>query len=93
MLADQLTGILKPDGALLGFFANTMPRDAPPLHEMRRRRRCDLYRPYPAARAPQVVLANRDIIRLFAGLRVSDSFLMKNNVRELLFRKPLYDTR
>ena len=33
------------------------------------------------------------IIRLFTGLRVSDSFLMKNNIREILFRKPSYETR
>ena len=45
------------------------------------------------ARARQAVLANRDIIRLFSGLRESDSFLMKNNDREILFRKPTYDTR
>ena len=31
---------------------------------------------------------NRDIIKLFSGLRVSDSFLLKNNQREILFRKP-----
>jgi len=94
-LADQLTRILKPDGALLGFFSNTMPRDAH-AHYTKYVVADDAnlkHRPYPAARAPQVVLANRDIIRLFAGLRVSESFLMKNNVRELLFRKPLYDTR
>ncbi len=30
----------------------------------------------------------RDIIRLFHGLRVSDSFLLQNNLREILFRKP-----
>jgi len=26
---------------------------------------------------------------LFSGLRVSDSFLMLNNLREILFRKPV----
>ena len=31
---------------------------------------------------------NRDIIRLFPTLRVSDSFLLQNNLREILFRKP-----
>jgi hypothetical protein len=94
-LADQLTRVLRPEGALLSFFSNTMPRDARAQYikyvvaddaNLK-------YRPYPATRAPQVVLANRDIIRLFSGLRVSDSFLMKNNVREMLFRKPSYETR
>jgi hypothetical protein len=31
---------------------------------------------------------NGDIIRLFRGLRVSDSFQLKSNVREMLFKKP-----
>jgi len=42
----------------------------------------------PAARGRLATLLNRDIIRLFAGLQVSDSFLLKNNLREILFRKP-----
>jgi hypothetical protein len=31
---------------------------------------------------------NGDIIKLFKDLRVTDSFLMKSQVREMLFRKP-----
>jgi len=31
---------------------------------------------------------NGDIIKLFKDLRVTDSFLMKSKVREMLFRKP-----
>ena len=46
------------------------------------------HRTYAAARGRQAILLNRDIIRLFSGLRVSDSFLLKNNLREILFRKP-----
>ena len=41
-----------------------------------------------AARSRQTILLNRDIIKLFPGLRVSDSFLLQNNLREILFRKP-----
>ena len=48
----------------------------------------DMRRPYAAARGRQAALLNRDIIKLFSGLRVSDSFLLKNNLREILFRKP-----
>ena len=47
-----------------------------------------MYRRYPAARGRQTIVLSRDIIRLFEGLRVADSFLLQNNVRELLFRKP-----
>ena len=44
--------------------------------------------PIPRRAPRQRSLLNRDIIKLFDGLRVTDSFLMKNNVREMLFRKP-----
>jgi hypothetical protein len=89
-LADQLTRVLRPEGALLGFFG-TASQNA------------DMYynkfivadegtnlraRAYPALRGRQSTLLNRDIIKLFSGLRVSDSFLLKNNQREILFRKP-----
>jgi hypothetical protein len=33
------------------------------------------------------VLQNRDIIRMFDGLTVADSFLLKSNTREMLLRK------
>jgi hypothetical protein len=38
------------------------------------------------------VLQNRDLNKMFEGLRVTESFLMKNSVREILFRKPAYLT-
>jgi hypothetical protein len=34
------------------------------------------------------VLQNRDIQRLFTGLDLFDSLLLKSGVREVLFRKP-----
>ena len=33
------------------------------------------------------VLLNRDIIKMFDGLIVSDSFLLKSNTREILLRR------
>jgi hypothetical protein len=89
-LAASLTRLLRPDGALLGFFSTAEGRGqfytkyvVVDDHNLR-------YRTYPAARPRQRSLLNRDIIKLFDGLRVTDSFLMKNNVREILFRKPAY---
>ena len=75
--------MLRPDGALLGFFG-TGAAERAPLHEVRSSstRQTLRHRPYPAARGAQAVLLNRDIIRLFDGLRVSDSFLLQNNLRE-----------
>jgi hypothetical protein len=87
-LATQLMRVLRPEGALLGFFGNAQTRDTRYtkyiiVDEVNLR-----YRSYQAARGRQTILPNRDIIRLFAGLRVSDSFLLQNNLREILFRKP-----
>jgi hypothetical protein len=87
-LAAELTRLLRPDGALLGFFGTAQPRDTRYtkfiiVDDVNLR-----HRPYQAARGRQAALLNRDIIRLFSGLRVSDSFLLQNNLREILFRKP-----
>ena len=87
-LADQLTRVLRPEGALLGFFGAT------PTAETRYTKYIIVdevtlkHRSYKAARGRQTTLLNRDIIKLFGGLRVSDSFLLKTNIREILFRKP-----
>jgi hypothetical protein len=86
-LATQLTRVLRPDGALLGFFGTAQSRDTRftkyiIVDEVNLK-----HRPYAASRSRQAVLLNRDIIRMFAGLRVSDSFLLQNNLREILFRK------
>ncbi len=91
-LADQLTRVLRPDGALLGFFG-TAPRNGDTVTFYNKFIVADeginlRARAYPALRGRQSSLLNRDIIKLFSGLRVSDSFLLKNNQREILFRKP-----
>jgi hypothetical protein len=86
-LATELTRVLRPEGALLGFFGTAQQRDAHytkyiVVDEVNLK-----HRAYEASRTRQAVLLNRDIIRLFQGLRVSDSFLLQNNMREILFRK------
>jgi hypothetical protein len=88
VIADELTRVLRPEGVLLGFFG------AAPAHDVRYTKHIIVdevklkHRSYPASRGRQTILLNRDIIRLFGGLRVSDSFLLKSNLREILFRKP-----
>jgi len=92
-LANQLMRVLKPEGALLAFFGTAAPRDA---HYTRYIIVDDVnlkHRSYPASQGRLATLANRDIIRLFDRLRVSDSFLLQNHMREILFRKPTYETR
>jgi hypothetical protein len=87
-LAAQLTRVLRPEGALLGFFGTAKPRDARYTKYIIVDEVNLKHRSYQAARGRQAILLNRDIIRLFGGLRVSDSFLLQNNLREILFRKP-----
>jgi hypothetical protein len=92
VLADTLMRLLKPEGALLGFFSTTDGRPQVYTKFMVVDDTTLRYRTYPSSRARQKVLQNRDINKLFEGLRVTESFLMKNSVREILFRKPAYLT-
>lgn len=92
-LAEQMTRLLRPDGALLAFFATAQTKDtryAKYIVVDDGNVKCRGYAP---SRGRQPVLLNRDIIRLFSGLRVAESFLLQNNLREILFRKPAYEVR
>ena len=59
--------MLRPDGALLGFFGTAQPRDTRYTKYIIVDEVNLKHRPYPAARGRQAILLNRDIIRLFAG--------------------------
>ncbi|HEX4346909.1 MAG TPA: class I SAM-dependent methyltransferase [Vicinamibacterales bacterium] len=86
-LATQLARVLRPDGALLGFFGTAQSRETRYTKYIIVDDVNLKHRSYEASRSRQAVLLNRDIIRMFTGLRVSDSFLLQNNLREILFRK------
>jgi hypothetical protein len=88
VLADALTRVLRPEGTLLAFFGTVQRPDVRYTKYIIVDEVNLKHRPYAAARGRQVILLNRDIIRLFGGLRVADSFLLQNNLREILFRKP-----
>ena len=49
---------------------------------------CSLNRPYAGQQARLKPLANRDIQRMFEPLRITEQFLLKSTMREVLFRKP-----
>lgn len=92
VLAAELSRILSVNGALFGFFGMARPSESRltkfvVVDDVNLR-----HRPYSTPRMRQAVLQNRDIIRLFEHLRVSDSFLLHSNIREILFRKPEYRT-
>jgi hypothetical protein len=83
--------VMRADAALLGFFGTAAPRgDLQYTKYVVIDDQTLRHRSYPASRGRQRVLQNRDIIRMFDGLRVSDSFLLQTNLREILFRKPAY---
>jgi hypothetical protein len=90
-LGEQLTRLLRPDGVLLAFFSTAEPQ--PGLKpEYTRHVVVDKgnlqHRCYAAARGKQRPLPNRDIQRVFEPLRIVEQFLLKNNRREVLLRKP-----
>jgi hypothetical protein len=90
-LARRLVRILRPDGALLAQFSAVEPQatgDPTYTKYVVVDRQTLQYRPYPAARGKQRPLLNRDIQRMFEPLRITEQFLLKNNLREVLFRKP-----
>ena len=90
-LARQLTRVLRPDGVLLAFFGTADPRsEIRPTYTRhvvidRTHLQC---RQYKATRAKHRPLVNRDIQRLFEPLRITENYLLKTNMREVLFRKP-----
>src|SRR5262245_20291623 len=87
-LGTALSSLLRPEGCLLGFFSTADLRESVYTKYVVVDESTLKYRTYPASRPRQRSLLNGDIIKLFKNLRVTDSFLMKSKLREMLFRKP-----
>jgi SAM-dependent methyltransferase len=89
-LAGQMARLLKPEGVLLAFFNASEPKPGPAIYTKHivHDGSSLKHRPYPASRGKQKPILNRDIIRMFEPLRVAEQFLLKTNLREVLFRKP-----
>jgi hypothetical protein len=86
-LAAQVVRMLKPGGAVMGFFCSTgVERAAFTKFEIVDEQSLR-HRYHPGAGGKKVSLPNRDIIKMFDGLVVADSFLLKSNTREMLLRK------
>jgi hypothetical protein len=89
-LAKQLVRLLRSDGVLLAFFNTHEPKEPSPAiytkHVVVDKSNLQ-YRPYPAARGKQRPFQNRDIQRMFEPLRITEQFLLKSHMREVLFRK------
>jgi SAM-dependent methyltransferase len=91
-LATELQRILKPDGVLLAMFNATEQMSPEMRSHYVRHVVVDHdtleHRPYRAVASRLKPLPNRDIQRVFDPLRIAEQFLLKTNVREVLFRKP-----
>lgn len=89
-LAREIVRVVRPGGAVMGFFCSTSkPQERVPFskyeivattHALRQRH-------HPGNGGAKFTLQNRDIIRMFEGLAVAESFLLKSNTREILLRK------
>jgi len=80
--------VLRPGGAVMGFFCTKgVDRAAFTKFEIVEATQSLRHRPYAGAGGAKLVLQNRDIIKMFDGLVVSESFLLKSNTREILLRK------
>ncbi len=88
IVAREMMRILRPGGAVFGFFANEKSTEKEYTRYLIVDEKTLKYRTTPGSRARQQVFANRDITRLFEGLTVSDSFLLLTKTREMVFRKP-----
>jgi len=87
VLARKVVEWVKPGGVVLCFF-NMVASPAPVYTRYVITDTEHLqYRTSPAAHSRRTVYQNRDIDRLFAGLHVSESFLLQHKVREVLLRK------
>jgi hypothetical protein len=87
-LAHEVVRVLRPGGAVMGFFCTKAVERSPfTKFEIVEESQSLRHRHHPGAGGPKFVLQNRDIIKMFDGLFVSESFLLKSNTREILLRK------
>jgi hypothetical protein len=86
-VATRLASLVRPGGVLYGFFGST-PSDLQSYSRYAVESDTVLrVRSSPATPTKRTVLTTRDIIRMFEGLTVTESVLLKTNTRETLFRR------
>ena len=88
VLAAKLAKMVRRGGALYGTFGTTPVELKSYTRTVVAAEDCLKPRHSPATPVPRTVLLTRDIIKMFDGLIVAESMLLKSNTRETLFRRP-----
>ena len=87
-LARQIVRVLKPGGTVFGLFGDRhRPADCYTKYAIVDRERLE-HRSYPATCGTRRTWGSRDVQKLFDGLTVGETYLLKIQIREMLFRKP-----
>ena len=86
-LARQIVRMLKPGGIVMGFFCSSAVEKASFTKFEIVDDTSLRHRYHSGIGGAKRVLQNRDIIRMFEGLNVWESFLLKTNTREMLLRR------
>lgn len=87
-LARQITRMVRPGGAVMGLFATAAKSEHMSFTKYEIVDDANLrHRQHGGVGGVKKAIQNRDIIRMFEGLSVSDSFLLKSNIREMLLRR------
>jgi hypothetical protein len=85
-LARQIVRMLRPGGSVMGFFCtSSLPQSTFTKYEIVDKTSLR-HKPHPGTGGPKHAFLNRDIIKMFDGLIVAESFLLKSNTREILLR-------
>lgn len=88
LIAAEVRRVLKPGGLVLAFFhakratAPTRPKRYQIVEENRFSRKATKFAPM-----PRQVYQNRDIEKMFTGLRIIEQYYLKNGLREILMEK------
>lgn len=86
-VAGRLMRMLKPGGAIHGMFGTTPIELTHYTRFVVEGNGSLRQRPYPATKVKRTVLLTGEINKIFDGLKVAESVLLKTSTRETLFRK------
>lgn len=87
-LARQVIEVLKPGGAVFALFGGSNSgAERYTKYAIMDREHLE-HRPYKATRGKGRTWGSRDVFKLFHGLTIGETYLLKIQIREMLFRKP-----